>query len=123
MIAVAARHAGFEVIDGGIRMSIPEIVQSAVEEDASVLGLSGLSGAHRDIATRGLAELARHGVRDAIPVVVGGIVPDEDLAALEGLGVRAVFTPKDYDLMAVIDRVLDVIGAPAAEASTHAASA
>jgi (2R)-ethylmalonyl-CoA mutase len=123
MIAVAARHAGFEVIYGGIRMSIPEIVQSAVEEDASVLGLSVLSGAHLDIATLVLAELGRHGVRDAIPVVLGGIVPDEDLPALARLGVRAVFTPKDYDLMAVIDRVLDVIGAPASEASTHAASA
>jgi len=123
MIAVAARHAGFEVIYGGIRMSIPEIVQSAVEEDASVLGLSVLSGAHLDIAALVLEELGRHGVREAIPVVLGGIVPDEDVPALERLGVRAVFTPKDYDLMAVIDRVLDVIGAPASEASTHAASA
>jgi (2R)-ethylmalonyl-CoA mutase len=123
MIAVAARHAGFEVIYGGIRMSIPEIVQSAVEEDASVLGLSVLSGAHLDIATRVLDELGRHGVREAIPVVLGGIVPDEDVPALERLGVRAVFTPKDYDLMAVIDRVLDVIGAPASEVATHAASA
>jgi (2R)-ethylmalonyl-CoA mutase len=123
MIAVAARHAGFEVIYGGIRMSVPEIVQSAVEEDASVLGLSVLSGAHLDIATLVLDELGRHGVREAIPVVLGGIVPDEDIPALQRLGVRAVFTPKDYDLMAVIDRVLDVIGAPAAETETHAASA
>ena len=50
-------------------------------------------------------------------------MPDEDIPALQRLGVRAVFTPKDYDLMAVIDRVLDVIGAPAAETETHAASA
>jgi (2R)-ethylmalonyl-CoA mutase len=123
MIAVAARHVGFEVIYGGIRCSIPEIVQSAVEEDASVLGLSVLSGAHLDIAELVLAELGRHGVREVIPVVLGGIVPDADIAALERLGVRAVFTPKDYDLMAVMDRVLDVIGAPAVEASAHAASA
>jgi (2R)-ethylmalonyl-CoA mutase len=88
-----------------------------------VLGLSVLSGAHLDIATLVLEELGRHGVRDAIPVVLGGIVPDEDVPALERLGVRAVFTPKDYDLMAVMDRVLDVIGAPVPEASTHAASA
>ncbi|HWP67517.1 MAG TPA: protein meaA [Candidatus Limnocylindria bacterium] len=123
MIAVAARHAGFEVVYGGIRMSVPEIVQSAVEEDASVLGLSVLSGAHLEIAERVLDELGRQGVRDAIPVVLGGIVPDDDVPALERLGVRAVFTPKDYDLMAVIDRVLDVIGAPAAETGAHAASA
>ena len=123
MIAVAARHAGFEVIYGGIRMSVPEIVQSAVEEDASVLGLSVLSGAHLDIARLVLDELGRHGVRDAIPVVLGGIVPDDDVPALERLGVQAVFTPKDYDLMQVMHRVLDVIGAPAAEDAPHAASA
>jgi (2R)-ethylmalonyl-CoA mutase len=123
MIAVAARHAGFEVIYGGIRMSVAEIVQSAVEEDASVLGLSVLSGTHLDIAKLVLDELGRHGVRDAIPVVLGGIVPDEDIPALERLGVRAVFTPKDYDLMSVMSRVLDVIGAPAVQAPAHAASA
>jgi (2R)-ethylmalonyl-CoA mutase len=123
MIAVAARHAGFEVIYGGIRMSVPEIVQSAIEEDASVLGLSVLSGAHLDIARLVLDELGRHGVRDAIPVVLGGIVPDEDIPALQRLGIRAVFTPKDYDLMAVMSRVLDVIGAPPVEVSAHAASA
>jgi (2R)-ethylmalonyl-CoA mutase len=123
MIAVAARHAGFEVVYGGIRMSVPEIVQSAIEEDASVLGLSVLSGAHLDIARLVLEELGQHGVRDAIPVVLGGIVPDEDVPALTRLGVRAVFTPKDYDLMAVMNRVLDVIGAPPAAAVPHAASA
>jgi (2R)-ethylmalonyl-CoA mutase len=123
MIAVAARHAGFEVIYGGIRMSVPEIVQSAVEEDASVLGLSVLSGTHLDVAKLVLDELGRHGVRDAIPVVLGGIVPDEDIPALERLGVRAVFTPKDYDLMGVMSRVLDVIGAPAVQTPAHAASA
>jgi len=123
MIAVAARHAGFEVIYGGIRMSVAEIVQSAVEEDASVLGLSVLSGTHLDIAKLVLDELGRHGVRDAIPVVLGGIVPDGDIPALERLGVRAVFTPKDYDLMGVMSRVLDVIGAPAVQAPAHAASA
>jgi len=123
MIAVAARHAGFEVIYGGIRMSVAEIVQSAVEEDASVLGLSVLSGAHLDIAKLVLDELGRHGVRDAIPVVLGGIVPDDDIPALTQLGIRAVFTPKDYDLMGVMSRVLDVIGAPVGQSAAHAASA
>jgi (2R)-ethylmalonyl-CoA mutase len=114
MIAVAARHAGFEVIYGGIRWSVPEIVRSAVDEDANVLGLSVLSGAHLEIARDVRDELARLGGAE-IPVVVGGIIPDGDVDELRALGVRAVFTPKDFDLMDVIDRILNVIGAPAAE--------
>ena len=112
MIAVAARHAGFEVIYGGIRMTPQELVQSAVEEDAAVLGLSVLSGSHVEVAKAVLDELAAHGARDQIPVVLGGIVPDDDVPVLKRLGVKAVFTPKDFDLMDVMDRILDVIGAP-----------
>ncbi len=110
MIAVAARHAGFDVVYGGIRMTAEQIVQSAVEEDANVLGLSVLSGAHLDIARAVLGELDKHGARAGIPVVLGGIIPDSDVAALRELGVRAVFTPKDFDLMAVMDKILDVMG-------------
>ena len=123
MIAVAARHAGFDVVYGGIRMTPGEIVQSAVEEDASVLGLSVLSGSHVEVAKLVLDELARQGARDAIPVVLGGIVPDADMASLKQLGVKEVFTPRDFDLMGVIDRILDVIGAPPAKQAAHAASA
>ena len=93
-------------------MTVAEIVQSAVEEDASVLGLSVLSGSHLEVAELVLDELARQGARDAIPVVLGGIVPDGDVERLHALGVKAVFTPRDFDLMAVMDRILDVIGAP-----------
>jgi (2R)-ethylmalonyl-CoA mutase len=123
MIAVAARHAGFEVIYGGIRWSVPEIVATAVQEDATVLGLSVLSGAHVEIARQVREELERQGVAEAIPVVLGGIVPETDVEALRGLGVRAVFTPKDFDVMAVMDRILDVIGAPRLEPGVQAASA
>jgi (2R)-ethylmalonyl-CoA mutase len=122
MIAVAARDAGFEVIYGGIRWSDPEIVRSAVEEDATVLGLSVLSGAHLEIARAVRDELGRHGVADAIPVVLGGIVPEADVGALHALGVKAVFTPKDFDLMDVMDRILDVIGAPRDAARAQAVS-
>jgi (2R)-ethylmalonyl-CoA mutase len=120
MIAVAARHAGFDVIYGGIRMTPAQIVQSAVEEDASVLGLSVLSGAHLEIARQVVAELERHGAKDGIPLVMGGIIADDDIASLSALGVRAVFTPKDYDLMDVMDRILDVIGAAPAAAGQAA---
>jgi (2R)-ethylmalonyl-CoA mutase len=115
MIAVAARHAGFDVIYGGIRLTVPEIVQSAIEEDVNVVGLSVLSGSHLELARMIVDELARHGAGQAIPVVLGGIVPDDDLPKLRALGIRDVFTPKDFDLMDVMDRVLDVIGAPAAK--------
>jgi (2R)-ethylmalonyl-CoA mutase len=117
MIAVAAKHAGFDVVYGGIRMTAAEIVQSAVEEDAAVLGLSVLSGSHVEVAKLVLDELQRQGARDAIPVVLGGIVPDADVARLRALGIQDVFTPRDFDLMAVMDRILDVIGAPKAEAA------
>src|SRR5262245_32397500 len=123
MIAVAARHAGFDVVYGGIRMTPAEIVQSAVEEDASVLGLSVLSGSHLEIARMVLEALERQGARDAIPVVLGGIVPDADVEPLTRLGVKAVFTPRDFDLMAVMDRILDVIGAPRDEPEARDASA
>jgi (2R)-ethylmalonyl-CoA mutase len=123
MIAVAARDAGFEVIYGGIRWSVPEIVKSAVDEDATVLGLSVLSGAHLEIARAVREELDRQGAGTAIPVVLGGIVPDGDVPALHALGIKAVFTPKDFDLMDVIDRILDVIGAPREATRAQAVSA
>src|SRR5262249_52899120 len=119
MIAVAAKHAGFDVVYGGIRMTPEEIVQSAVEEDASVLGLSVLSGSHLEVARMVLDELERHGARDAIPVVLGGIVPDADVEPLQRLGVKAVFTPRDFDLMGVMDRILDVIGPPPPDAQAR----
>ncbi len=109
MIAVAARDAGFEVVYGGIRLSPEEIARAAVDEDATVVGLSILSGSHLEIARMVTDELARLGVRD-LPVVVGGIIPDADVPALERLGVKAVFTPKDFELDAVMHRILDVIG-------------
>jgi ethylmalonyl-CoA mutase len=123
MIAVAAKHAGFDVVYGGIRMTPEEIVQSAVEEDASVLGLSVLSGSHLEVARMVLDELRRQGAAEAIPVVLGGIVPDADVEPLQRLGVKAVFTPRDFDLMGVMDRILDVIGAPRHEAEARVASA
>jgi ethylmalonyl-CoA mutase len=123
MVAVAARDAGFEVIYGGIRWTVPEIVKSAVEEDATVLGLSVLSGAHVDIARAVREELVRQGAGDGIAVVLGGIVPESDVETLHALGVRAVFTPKDFDLMDVMDRILDVIGAPRDRAGVRAANA
>ena len=123
MIAVAARDAGFEVIYGGIRWTVAEIVRSAVEEDATVLGLSVLSGAHLEIARAVRERFEAEGVGEAIPVVMGGIIPERDVGALAALGVKAVFTPKDFDLLDVMERILDVIGAPRDAATARVASA
>ncbi len=108
VIAVAARHAGFDVVYSGIRLSPEEIAASAVEEDANLIGVSILSGSHIEL-TRQLLEALRAAGGGDIPVVVGGIIPRSDIAALEALGVRAVFTPSDYELGEVMVRIMDVI--------------
>ncbi len=109
VIAVAARHAGFDVVYSGIRLTTAEIVRSAIDEDADVIGVSILSGSHLELADQLMAQLDAAGARDEIPVIFGGIVPKDDFEALEALGVRAIFTPADYALADVMDRIMDVI--------------
>ena len=105
-IAVAARDAGFEVVYQGIRLSPAEIVAAARDEDVDVVGLSILSGAHLSLVPEVLAGLRGAGVDAA--VVVGGIVPDADAAALLAAGVAAVFTPKDFEFAAIMSRLVDL---------------
>ncbi len=109
-IAVRARDAGFEVIYQGIRLTPAQIVAAAVAEDVHVVGLSILSGSHMELVPDVLAGLREAGLDD-VPVVVGGIIPDSDAAALEAAGVAAVFTPKDYDANAIMQSVVDAIRA------------
>lgn len=104
VIAVAARHAGFDVIYAGIRLPIEAIAASAVDEDVDLIGLSILSGSHLELAEELRDALAAREASD-IPVVMGGILPAEDHDALRALGVREVFTPSDYDLTAVLERL------------------
>ncbi len=108
MVALAARHCGLDVVYAGIRVSAAEIARQAVEEDATVIGLSVLSGSHVEVTRQLLAALVAAGAGDT-PVVVGGIVPVADEQALRQMGVRDVFSPKDYDLVDVIGRVVAVI--------------
>jgi (2R)-ethylmalonyl-CoA mutase len=107
VIAVAARHAGFDVVYSGIRLTPEEIVTSAVEEDADLVGVSILSGSHLELTDQLMASLKRAGA--SIPVVLGGIVPRGDVPALLELGVKRVFTPADYQLVDVIEKMMDVI--------------
>jgi (2R)-ethylmalonyl-CoA mutase len=109
-IAVRARDAGFEVVYQGIRLTPAEIVAAAVAEDVDVVGLSILSGSHRELVPAVLEGLRAEGMND-VPVVIGGIIPDADAAWLREQGVAAVFTPKDYDANAIMRRVVDVIRA------------
>ncbi|HQU26758.1 MAG TPA: protein meaA [Acidimicrobiales bacterium] len=103
-VAVAARDAGFEVVYAGIRSTPAEIVAAARDEDVDVVGLSILSGSHLELVPRILEGLRAEGV-DA-PVVVGGIIPPEDAAALRRAGVAAVYTPKDYRLAEIVAGLL-----------------
>lgn len=108
MIAVAARHSGFDVIYSGIRLTPEEIVQSAVDENADIIGVSILSGSHLELAAQIMDRLKQAGA-ERIPVVFGGIIPRGDFAALEGIGIRRIFTPADYQLMDIMERVIEIL--------------
>jgi (2R)-ethylmalonyl-CoA mutase len=109
-VAVRARDVGFEVIYQGIRLTPAQIVAAAVQEGVHVVGLSVLSGSHLEVVPAVVDGLRQAGVDD-VPVVVGGIIPPEDAAALRGRGVAAVFTPKDYKLTEMMDEVVTLVRA------------
>ena len=92
VIARALRDAGMEVIYTGLRQTPEQIVTAALQEDADVIGLSILSGAHMHICPRIMALLDEQGLRDVL-VVVGGIIPDVDKPKLREMGVRGIFLP------------------------------
>ena len=107
-IAVRARDAGFEVIYQGIRLTPAQIAAAAVAEDVHCVGLSILSGGHTELVPDVLRRLRQSGAGD-IPVVVGGIIPAADAEALRAEGVAAVFTPKDFEITAIISGIIDEI--------------
>ncbi|MEM1391526.1 MAG: methylmalonyl-CoA mutase family protein, partial [Pseudomonadota bacterium] len=109
-IASRARACGMKVIYEGIRFTPSEIVAQAKDADAHVLALSILSGSHLDLVRDVLSEMQKSGV-DHIPLVVGGIIPFEDEQALRQMGVRRVYTPKDFMITEIIDDVVDVVEA------------
>lgn len=92
VVARALRDAGMEVIYTGLRQTPEMIVEAALQEDVDVIGLSILSGAHMALVPRVFELLRAEGLGDVI-VLVGGIIPDDDVAALKELGVSAVFGP------------------------------
>ena len=107
-IAVRARDAGMEVVYEGIRLTPAQIARSAVDEGVHVIGLSILSGSHRELIPDVLAALRDAG-GDDIPVVVGGIIPEADAARLRAAGVAAVYTPKDFELTRILRDVVGIV--------------
>ena len=108
-IAVAARDAGMEVIYQGIRLSPEQIAAAARDEDPDVVGLSILSGSHMQLVPDVIRNLRAMGV-DA-PVIVGGIIPEEDRVTLLHGGVAAVYTPKDFDITRIMTEICDLADA------------
>jgi methylmalonyl-CoA mutase, C-terminal domain len=92
VIARALRDAGMEVIYTGLRQTPEQIASAALQEDADVIGLSILSGAHNHIAPRLMQLLKERGLDDVL-VVVGGIIPDVDIPKLKEVGVKGIFLP------------------------------
>ena len=109
-VAVRARDAGFDVVYEGIRLTPAQIVNSAIEEAVHVVGLSILSGGHIALVADVMARLEKLGASD-IPVIVGGIIPPEDEATLRIAGVARVYTPKDFDITAIMSDIVDMLEA------------
>ncbi len=107
-IAVKGRDAGFEIVYEGIRLTPAQIARAAQEEGVHLIGLSVLSGSHMELVADIQLELANIGAGD-VPVVIGGIIPEDDERQLREQGVQAVFTPKDHDMNAIMANILDVI--------------
>ncbi|MBA3552152.1 MAG: protein meaA [Actinobacteria bacterium] len=108
-VAVRARDAGMEVIYQGIRLTPSEIARAAADEDTHVIALSILSGAHGVLVTDVMRRLEAEGVPPSVPLVVGGVIPEEDERRLLEKGVSRVFTPRDHDLTRMVGELADLI--------------
>jgi (2R)-ethylmalonyl-CoA mutase len=114
-IAVRARDLGMDVVYEGIRLTPSQIAASALQEGVHVVGLSILSGSHRELVPAVVDALRASGVD--VPVVVGGIIPEADVGPLRAAGVAAVYTPKDFDLNRIMGDIVALV------AARHAATA
>ncbi|HWG08823.1 MAG TPA: protein meaA [Solirubrobacteraceae bacterium] len=120
-IAVRARDSGMDVVYEGIRLTPAQIAASALQEGVHVIGLSILSGSHRELIPAVIGALREAGV-DA-PVVVGGIIPEQDVDDLRRAGVAAVYTPKDFDITRIMRDIVELVGAGYAGAGAAVANA
>jgi (2R)-ethylmalonyl-CoA mutase len=104
-IAVRARDCGMDISYDGIRLTPEEIVSGAVEDEAHVIGLSILSGSHLPLVEDVLTRMRAAGLGH-VPIIVGGIIPDEDADALRAMGVARVYTPKDFELNTIMSDIV-----------------
>ncbi|MEP1535239.1 MAG: methylmalonyl-CoA mutase family protein [Paracoccaceae bacterium] len=104
-IAVRARDCGMDISYEGIRLTPEDIVKRAIDEDAHVVGLSILSGSHIPLVQDLLDRMANAGLKD-IPIIVGGIIPEDDAEQLRKMGVERVYTPKDFELNAIMKDIV-----------------
>ncbi|MGC2442597.1 methylmalonyl-CoA mutase family protein [Candidatus Binatus sp.] len=107
LLAHACMQAGMEVVLAGFKQTPEQMVATALEEDVDVLAISSLAGAHMSIARETIALLKSRGAGD-LSIVMGGIIPEADRAALLGLGIKAVFTPKDSNLGEIVGRIIAI---------------
>jgi ethylmalonyl-CoA mutase len=107
LLAHACMQAGMEVVLAGFKQTAAQMVQTAVQEDADVLAISSLAGAHMSIARHAIELLKNEGASD-VKVVMGGIIPEADRARLLQMGVKAVFTPKDSNLSEIVQQIAEL---------------
>ena len=107
-IAFRARDCGMDISYEGIRLTPEEIVAAAVEDEAHVIGLSILSGSHLPLVRDIVEKLNSRGLGH-VPVIVGGIIPEEDARQLKSIGVSKVYTPKDFELNAIMTDIVDLV--------------
>ena len=107
-IAARARDCGMDIAYEGIRLTPQEIVDAAVADDAHVIGLSILSGSHIPLIGDVIAKLKEAGLSH-IPVIAGGIIPEDDAARLREMGVAAVYTPKDFELNKIMGDIITLV--------------
>jgi (2R)-ethylmalonyl-CoA mutase len=117
-IAVRARDVGMDVVYEGIRLTPSQIATSAVQEGVHVVGLSILSGSHRELIPAVIENLRDAGVD--VPVVCGGIIPDHDVQPLLDAGVARVYTPKDFELNRIMSDIVELVAERAAATATAA---
>ncbi len=107
-IAVRARDIGLEVVYDGIRSTPEQLVVAAIEEGVHIIGLSILSGSHIHLV-KVIINLLKENKYSKIPVIVGGIIPPKDEKKLIKLGVKAVFTPKDFRIEEIMRKITQII--------------
>lgn len=107
-IAVKARDVGMEVVYEGIRLTPTQIAESAMQEGVHVVGLSILSGSHTDLIPEVMRKMKERGIGN-IPVILGGIIPQNDIQGMCNAGVKRVYTPRDFDLNKIMMEITDVV--------------